>query len=74
MTSDNGNNGYELPPSQIYTKSIKLESTAKGIRIHLHCYGDDSVQLRKDILTLYCDLEQDLIKKQLPIAKMEVTP
>jgi hypothetical protein len=73
MTSDNGN-GYELPPPQIYSKSIKLESTTKGLRILCHCYGDDSVQLRKDILTLYCDIEQDLIKKNLPIAKMEVAP
>ena len=73
MTSDNGN-GYELPAPQIYSKSIKLESTAKGLIIHCHCYGDDSVQLRKDILTLYCDIEQDLIKKNLPIVKMEVAP
>ena len=73
MTSDNGN-GYELLPPQIYSKSIKLESTAKGLRIHAHCYGNDSVQLRKDILSLYCDIEQDLIDKKLQIAKMEVVP
>jgi hypothetical protein len=75
MTSDNGNGTVcELPPAQLYKFSLKLESTAKGLRIHCHCYGNSSEEVRTAALQLYCETEEDLKRHKLPIAKLEVAP
>jgi len=31
----------EIPQLQTYTHSVKIEETAKGIRISVHCYAND---------------------------------
>jgi hypothetical protein len=71
MTSENGN-GYELPPPTLYSRSVKLESTAKGIRLHINVYGNTNEEVREAALKLYCDMEQDCKEHKIPLAKIEV--
>jgi hypothetical protein len=66
--------GLELPPPQLHKFSLKLESTQKGVRLHVHCYGDTSEEVRKNAISCFLDAENDLREKHIPIAKMEVAP
>lgn len=69
------NQEYELLAEEMnqpqFSHSAKLTSTAKGIRIDVHCYGNSSEQVRQQLLKTYVGIETDLRNHGIPIAPIE---
>ncbi len=55
-----------------FTHSAKLTSTAKGVRIDVHCYGNSSEEVRQQLLKTYVGIETDLRNHCIPIAPIEL--
>ncbi len=60
----------EIPPT--FTHDVKLESTAKGIRIHVHVYANDSVTAVSQVFALYESCKTKAEQLNIPIAPMTV--
>ena len=43
----------EVPPAQIYTHSLKIEDTQKGVRFTVHVYANSSDVTIDQAFTLY---------------------
>jgi hypothetical protein len=48
----------QAPEPIVYSHSLKLEETAKGLRISVHLYGNDGQQLIQDAFRVYLDARQ----------------
>ena len=55
-----------------FSHSAKLTSTAKGVRIDVHCYGNSSEEVRQQLLKMYVGIETDLRNHSIPIAPIEL--
>ena len=55
-----------------FSHSAKLTSTAKGVRIDVHCYGNSSEEVRQQLLKTYVGIETDLRNHCIPIAPIEL--
>ena len=58
-------------PSQ-FTHSIKIEETAKGVRISVHVYANDRVTAIDEAIGTYEVMNAKLEEEEIPIAPMEV--
>jgi len=58
-------------PSQ-FTHSIKIEETAKGVRISVHVYANDRVTAIDEAIGTYEVMKAKLEEEEIPIAPMEV--
>lgn len=60
-------------PSQ-FTHSIKLEETAKGVRIHVHVYANGQDEAIKEALETYLNVRNECLNGEvkIPLAPMEV--
>jgi hypothetical protein len=58
-------------PTQ-YTYSIKLEDTAKGIRISVHVHNNDRETAINEAIATYLQTKQKADKEGILIAPMEV--
>jgi hypothetical protein len=58
-------------PAQ-YTHSIKIEDTAKGIRLSVHCYATDRQTAIKEAIGTYLETKQRAEKEKIPLAPIEV--
>jgi hypothetical protein len=58
-------------PTQ-YTHSIKLEDTAKGIRISVHVYANNRQTALTEALNTYQDMKNLCTDNKRPIAPMEI--
>jgi len=56
----------------IYTHSLKLEETAKGIRIHVHVYATDRQTALTEAFELYKGAKREAESRKIPIAPVEV--
>ena len=54
-----------------FSHSAKLTSTAKGVRIDVHCYGNSSEEVRQQLLKMYVGIETDLRNHSIVIAPIE---
>jgi len=57
-------------PTQ-YTHSLKLEETAKGIRISVHVYTNDRNTAIDEAFTTYLEAKQRAEKQKIPLAPLE---
>lgn len=57
-------------PELAFTHSIKLEPTAKGYRIHVHCYGNSAEAVAEENMNCIRIQEQKLKDDNKPIAPM----
>ena len=67
--------GYTMSveiPTQ-FTHSIKLEETAKGVRITVHIYANDRVKAMDEAIGTYEVMKGKLEEEEIPIAPMEVS-
>jgi hypothetical protein len=55
-----------------YTHSLKLEETAKGVRISVHVYGNDDNDTIKDVVQTYVTTRKKLEDERIPLAPMEI--
>jgi hypothetical protein len=62
----------ELEIPQNYTHSIKLEDTAKGIRISVHVYANDRQTALNEALNTYKDMQCLCTNDKIPLAPMEI--
>ena len=58
-------------PTQ-FTHSVKLEETAKGVRISVHVYGNDRNAIF-DAINTYLDTKDECVDKKILLAPMEVS-
>lgn len=56
-----------------YTHSIKIEDTAKGIRISVHVYANDRQTALKEVIETYLQTKQLADKEKILVAPMEVS-
>ncbi len=61
----------ELPVQQ-YTHSLKIEETAKGIRIAVHVYASDAITALEQAFDMYLASREVAAKENIPLAPIEV--
>jgi len=54
-----------------FQNSVKLEQTAKGARITVHCYDNDPQKAQDTAIGLYESTLKKLQEKQIPVAPIE---
>ena len=59
-------------PSQ-WSHSVKLEETAKGIRISVHVYGNDQFATLQDAVNTYMKTKKECTAFEIPLAPMEIS-
>jgi hypothetical protein len=65
------NNGETAIPSQ-FSHSVKLEQTAKGVRITVHVSADNAITARQEAIDMYVATQAELRDKGIEIAQIEV--
>ncbi|HEY9491215.1 MAG TPA: hypothetical protein VIP56_04450 [Nitrososphaeraceae archaeon] len=55
-----------------YTHSIKVEDTAKGIRISVHVYANDRQTALNEVIETYLETKQLADKEIILVAPMEI--
>jgi hypothetical protein len=58
-------------PSQ-WSHSVKLEETAKGVRIHVHVYANNQEDAIAEALETYMNTRNACKENKIPLAPMEV--
>jgi hypothetical protein len=56
-----------------YTHSIKLEDTAKGVRISVHVYSNDRETAIADAILTYRDTKSSCEEKKILVAPWEIS-
>ena len=55
-----------------FTHDVKLEETAKGIRIHVHVYANKGLEAMQEVFALYQTCRDKAELLNIPLAPMEV--
>jgi hypothetical protein len=50
-----------------YTHSIKVEDTAKGIRIHVHVYANDTNEAIREAFQTYLKARTEAMDNKMPL-------
>ena len=58
--------------SDIYTHSVKIEDTSKGIRIHVHCRATHGQTASQEAIKLYLETKKLAEKKKIQLAPFEI--
>lgn len=58
-------------PNQ-WSHSVKLEETAKGIRISVHVYGNDEFTTLQGAVSTYLKTQKECRAYEIPLAPMEI--
>jgi hypothetical protein len=58
-------------PAQ-YTHSVKIEDTAKGIRLSVHVYTNDKQTAINEAIAIYLETKQRCEKEKILVAPMEL--
>jgi hypothetical protein len=53
---------------QLYTHSIKIEDTAKGIRLSVHVYANDKETAIDETIATYLETKKKAEKEKIPVA------
>jgi len=56
-----------------YTHSLKLEETAKGLRISVHCYANTTEDIIQETFRTYLKAKQEAIDNKIQLAPMNGT-
>jgi len=60
----------EVPP--VFTHSLKIEDSAKGIRLSVHIYANDMKTALKEAFELYGNARAVAEDNEIPLAPVEV--
>jgi hypothetical protein len=58
----------EVPPAQIYTHSLKVEDTQKGVRFTVHVYANSSDVVIDQAFAVYTGAIERAAKLSIPMA------
>jgi hypothetical protein len=63
-----------MPENQqvVYSRSIKISDTAKGIRIDVHVYANDTGQTIEQAFSMYLKAQQTARDNKITLAPTEV--
>jgi hypothetical protein len=56
---------------QIYTHSLKLEDTSKGLRISVHVYTNDQEKAIEEAFNTYLKAKMTAMDNKIPLAPVE---
>lgn len=73
--NNNNNNNSGMPEliAPQYTHSLKLEETAKGLRISVHCYANTTEDAIQETFRTYLKARQEAIDNKIQLAPMNGT-
>jgi len=54
-----------------YTHSIKIEDTAKGIRLSVHVYANSTGEAIEQAFTMYLKVKMTAIDNKIPLAPVD---
>jgi len=63
----------EIPQLQQYSHSVKIEDSAKGIRISVHVYTNNKYKAIDEVIKTYLDMKAAAEANKLPVAPMEIS-
>lgn len=55
-----------------YSHSVKLEETAKGVRISVHVYANTDMEVIEETFKTYLKARQTAMDNKIPLAPMEI--
>jgi hypothetical protein len=61
-----------MPEQPAYSHSIKIEDTAKGIRLSVHVYANSTGEAIEQAFSTYLTAQQTARDNKIPIAPMEI--
>ena len=64
-------NNASMPEQPQYTHSIKIEDTAKGIRLSVHVYANSTVEAIDQAFTMYLKAKMTAIDNKISLAPVE---
>jgi hypothetical protein len=64
-------NNASMPENPQYTHSIKIEDTAKGIRLSVHVYANSTGEAIEQVFTMYLKAKMTAIDNKIPLAPAE---
>ena len=62
----------QQPQQQEFTHSLKLEETAKGVRISVHVYANSGEQVIQKAFNTYLRAKITAIDNKIPLAPVEI--
>jgi hypothetical protein len=62
----------QQPQQQEFTHSLKLEETAKGVRISVHVYGNSEEQVIQEAFNTYLKAKITAIDNKIPLTPVEI--
>jgi len=62
----------EIPQLQQYTHSVKIEDSAKGIRISVHVYTNNKDTAINEVIKTYLEMKLKAEQNKIPVAPMEI--
>lgn len=60
-----------MPEAITYSHSLKLEETAKGVRISVHVYANDHEKTIEEAFKLYLKVKMTAMDNKIPLAPVE---
>lgn len=60
-----------MPEQPVYSHSIKIEDTAKGIRLSIHVYANTSGEAIEQAFNTYLKAKMTAIDNKIPLAPVE---
>jgi hypothetical protein len=60
-----------MPEQPVYSHSIKIEDTAKGIRLSVHIYANSTGEAIEQAFTTYLKAKMTAIDNKIPLAPVE---
>lgn len=73
MSNQEYESSLEQPQQQQFSHSVKLEETAKGVRVSVHVYADTAEHARQEALKVYLGIVHDLQSHDVKLAPMNGT-
>ncbi len=64
-------NNASMPEQPQYTHSIKIEDTAKGIRLSVHVYANSTGEAIEQAFTMYLKAKMTAIDNKISLAPVE---
>lgn len=60
-----------MPDQPVYTHSLKLEETAKGLRLSVHVYANDRGTAIEEAFSTYLEAKMTAMDNKIPLAPVE---
>jgi len=60
-----------MPENQSFTHSLKLEETAKGVRISVHVYANNEEQVIEEAFNTYLKAKMVAMDNKIPLAPVD---